>query len=649
MTRIEKLVKEIKCHSDLYFNGLSEISDEEFDKMVVELKELDPNNPVLKTVGAPVFGERKWKKTKHPIPMGSLDKVAVENISIWMENCRYYNSSVPGTPQVTEFIVMDKYDGLSIALYYKNGKLVKAVTRGNGEEGSDILENVSKMKNVKMEIPLSGNLTVKAEIILTKKDFQEVNKISEKKFSNPRNAASGISGSYDGNLCEYLSLKYYDISSTTEMYCANMSQKLDWLEEVFPTGEYGKDYQIIYNSLQFEEIYKIYINSVREKLSYIVDGLVLGVNSMELRDKMGIVDSRPKAATAVKFPSPSAKTILKDVLWNLSRTGRINPKAELVPVEIDGSTVTFATLHNIPFIKNLGLGYGDVVIVKKAGDIIPAVVEVAVHMGKPIEIPSTCPVCGEKLTEEEIFLLCKNLNCPAKNFEGLKHYCATLEMDYVGDALIEKIFDYELAFIPADLYRITREQLLQLEGVGDSHASNFLNKLRIKSEMSSARFFTSLGLDGLATKNSEILEEIVNSKYNGSINDFLEDMVSAEGENIIGKYTEPTAKKIFENLKKKISEIQELLEFVTIKKSERASGGKLNGMSFCITGKLENMKRDDYIKIINTNGGEYKSSVGKGLTYLVTNDTESGSSKNQKAKELGVQIISEEELRGMLK
>jgi DNA ligase (NAD+) len=633
MTRIEELENLIKHHSDKYYNDQPEISDDAFDALVDELKKLNPNSSVFEEVGAPVAFERKWKKTIHRMPMGSLVKVKIEDIP-----------DIFDSHKDSPFVITEKFDGLSLELVYVNGKLIQAITRGDGEVGEDILDNVLKMKNVKsylMAVPhFCGSL--RAEIVMTKTAFESLNVLTENSFSNPRNAAAGIAKGHEGNYCEYLTAKYYDVSSEG---CFEFDmEKFEFLGLIGLIDDVPNYYTVVYDKVGLEAVYQKYLNGKRERLEYNIDGLVISLANTEIQKSLGYLHRKPKFAWALKFPAMTLQSKIVAVNWTVTRTGRVNPVAQIVPTEIDGSIVEFASLHNLDYIRKLGLGINDEVMVKKAGDIIPAIVEVVVHKGKPIAFPTHCPICESELVNTDNFLWCVNSDCPAQTLSKLVRYCKILDLDYVGGGLLEKMFEKGLAKKPADLYDISKSQLLALDGVGESIASNFLIELEKKSKLTLQKFIVSLSLDGLADKNAGILAEHVEQNYQLSFNAFVRTVT----EDVLKfLYTDQTAKKIYDELMFYKEDILDLFNRVTIIDNKPVTSN-LKGMSFCITGALEFAKREDYIKMIKANGGEYKSSVVKGLTYLVTNDTESGSSKNRKAKDLGISVINESTLKKLI-
>lgn len=639
MNRIEELEKLIRYHSYKYYNELPEISDAAFDELTEELKQLNPNSSVFDEIGATVAFERKWKKTQHKMPMGSLTKIKVEDISDIFDKIRN-----------TCLVVTEKFDGLSIELVYRNSVLVEAITRGDGDVGEDILQNVLKMKNVQQNLDLAFkfDVSIRGEIIMLKSDFAKVNELTDNSFANPRNAAAGIAKGHDGKFCEYLTVKYYGVQEDlSERYTTDSFKhetgKLHFLNDRGLIDDLSNYFVQVYDETQLMAVYEKYRTHKRESLDYNIDGLVLTMMDVEMQNRLGYLHKKPKFAWALKFPPAEKKSILLAVDWTVTRTGRVNPVAKIEPIEIDGSVVQYASLHNLDYIRKLGLGINDEVMVKKAGDIIPAIVEVVIHKGDPIAFPAYCPDCRSNLVNTDNFLWCMNPNCPSQLLAKLIRYCKILEMDYVGGGLLEKLFNSGLAKWPIDLYEITKNDLLKFDGVGDSIADNFLRELEKKSKLPLQKFIVSLSLDGLAEKNAGILANHVEKNYM-SFNHFMRVFTR---EDLSSLFTEQTTDKIFLYLSEEKEEILDLLNKVSIEKLKISS--KLEGKSFCITGSLEFGKRDDYIKKIKENGGEYKGSVGKGLTYLVTNDTESGSSKNRKAKELGISVINENQLLEMLK
>jgi len=631
--RIKELEELIGYHQEKYYNEQPEISDMAFDELVDELRKINPKSEILKNVGRKVK-ITGWKKEIHLMKMGSLNKVLLSDID---EIFIKANES--------KLVVMEKYDGISLELIYVDGELIKAITRGDGEEGENIFQNVLQMQNVKRHFnSFTGSL--RAEIILSKKNFDKLNLLVDDSFSNPRNAASGIARAYDGKFCYLLELKYYDAFMLSEnslffdnkYYSSKLNFLIDKIELVSP-----HDCYIINNKVDLLHIYKEYLG-MRNALGYNIDGLVITIDDVDIQNQLGTINNRPKYAWALKFPASEKKTVLLNVDWNVTRTGRVNPRAHIEAVEIDGSIIQYATLHNLDYIQNLGLGIKDEVMVKKAGDIIPAITEVVVHKNNPIAIPKFCPACRSELEQDEKFLWCININCPAKRTEQIIHYCRTIEMDRVGPGLIEKIVEALSIWNIPSFYSISKEELLSIDGVGEIVANNFLKELKEKSSMTLQRFLMALSMDGLAEKNAGILANYIENNF-GDIEKYL---LSSQDVGIENLFTEQTVQKIKNSLHANIWIITQTLPYIQIIKKEKVSS-KLQGKSFCITGALEFSKRDDYIKLIKENGGEYKNGVAKGLTYLVTNDTESGSSKNKKAKELGIEVINENKLREMLK
>jgi len=644
INRISELENLIRYHNKLYHNleicvsesgeSLS-ISDDAYDSLISELKQLDPNNPLLSKVGEEVH-PRGWIKEKHCVQMGSLNKCMIEEID---------NSFFKNIPSHCFISFTLKYDGISIELVYESGKLIKAITRGDGEEGENIFNNVLKMKNIDKfkKFDHKENFSIKAEIIMMKEDFKAVNELENGKFSNPRNAASGIARGFEGKYCEYLTLKPHGV----EFHNSEIQNTFTYESEIFGILGIFSEWNcaILKDNARLIDCYE-HVKSARQQLECGIDGVVIKIDNLSEREKLGWVGGRPKWAIAIKFPAEAVRTTLEDIEWNVTRTGRVNPRARVTPVEIDGSIVEYATLHNWNFIKEKSLGLRDEVMIKKAGDIIPAIVEVVTHRYVAILPPTHCPGCGSLLENEGAYIFCRNYNCSAKKIARIQHFCRVLELDNVGDELLETLFNANLIQNISDLFFVKKEKMMALNGIGELTADNFLFQLKLKSKMTFDKFLISFGIDGLAEKNAKIISEL----YNDNVinHETLDDIISSIYDLSPKLFSEKTSEKIITGLminSIEMCKVMEKVEIISLKKIE----GVLSGNSFCITGPMGLGSREEYIKMIKDTGGEYKTSVGKGLTFLVTNDTESGTSKNKKAKELGIKIINENELRKMIK
>jgi DNA ligase (NAD+) len=513
---------------------------------------------------------------------------------------------------------MEKYDGISIVLYYVDGILKHAVTRGDGLVGEDICRNVKKIPNVK-EIIEGFNGVLKGEIILPKSHFENVNKESNNKFSNPRNAASGIVREFAGEYCHYLKVKYFDIDDGPY---AKQYDRIQRMRELLPDEEFP--HELLSEVSEIDYIYTTYIEKFRNGLDYNIDGLVITLNNMHEASKVGSLHGRPKWKIALKFPAEEYTTMLEDVLWSTTRTGRVNPKAKVSTINIDGVNVEYATLHNYKYVEDMNLHKGDMVSIRRSGDVIPQIIDVKTPIkgDTKFEIPVNCPECGKELRRDDKYLYCTNLNCRAIELGSLQHYVSTLGVDLVGDKFIEKLYDAGYTEIE-DLYRIAHdwnneEDLTDIDGIGEKKVDIFQRELRRVSEnIPMWKFLVALNIDHLGKQNA--------IKY-------------VNGE----KLGEETMKKINHILIYKLARYLKLENsgYITFKVEKTLDTSET--LTFCITGKLSR-PRKEYEQMLEERGYALSSSVTQNTDYLVTNTPESGSSKNKAAKKYGTKIITEEE------
>lgn len=624
MNKVEfnNLLKKLVLADEAYYNsGHSLISDQEYDSIRATLKAVDPEHPYFEKVGEKPSS--LWEKATHEIPMGSLDKVHTEQEFIkWAEK-------FPGE----NFIIQPKMDGLSLGEKYENWKLFQAITRGDGVTGEDITVNVRKMRLFQepKASPIKqldeGSFSARCEIILSKDDLERINStILEKNdtYKNCRNAASGISRRLDGKHCKFLTRYYYDILTPHPL---DEYAKIHLLKTMgFPSLPYalGDIKMVISTFNHFKE--------TRDKLGFNIDGVVVKINSWKKQQELGSNKGRPRGQIAWKFDPPGAATYLRRVTWEVGRTGVITPLGWVEPVEIDGSTISKVTLHNIAEIKRLGIGIDDLVMIIKAGDIIPKTASVLEHQNKPLEIPTRCPCCNEILVNDDIRLMCVNDFCDAKNFQRIVNFIKTTKIDGFGEALAEKLFDAGKLRLLSDFFKLKAEDISGIEGWGEKSASTILANVGGLRSMDPATFLASMGIPSLSTSTAEDLW----AKY-GDIEKILqatvEDICTIKG------YQEVSATKIVEGLKFWAPQIKNILEHVELKMS--SGGGKLTGQSFCFTGEMS-QPRSFFQGLVTKHGGKSDSTVTKTTTYLVCNENK-GSSKSKKAEQYGVKIINEQQ------
>jgi len=642
--KVKKTIELLKEADTAYYNtGQTTMSDNEYDKLKDTLQKIDPTNPYFSNVGSTVTS-KQWNKHTHNIQMGSLFKSQnIEELEKDFLQRHLDNNQA--------FIIMEKYDGLSLSLEYENGFLIHATTRGDGIVGEDILENVLKMRKVVPRINnFSGSL--RAEIVLPVSSFNEINNElpEDEQMSNPRNAASGIARKKDGKYTDYLMIKYFDIECSTIDFKTEL-EKMDYIENKL---NIQVNHDIINNKENIILTYDKYIESGRNSLNYWIDGLVIKLNDLKYAYDLGITDNRPKWQWALKFPAREYKTKLVDIEWNLSRTGRVNPVAIIEPTNIDGTVIRRASLHNYNNVKEMDIRYKDTITIKKAGDIIPQVVQKVLfecdEESSKFGIPINCPVCNVELERGEKFLTCKNTDCPDKIFQEIYHYVRTLKIDGVGESLIRTLVDgYYLNNI-TDLYELEKEysNIISEDGIGEKKLDNLLQQLEEKSkDLPLKTLFVAMGMERIGNSMMEKIIDLFDDEDNFlyHFNNQTQKLIN----NLYIEFTEETSELILSEFIKKHSLINSLLnqQYVILKK-ETKMDGSLSGMSFCITGKLNDGKRDDYVKIIEDNGGTFKKSIVKGLTCLINNDFKSQSSKNVKANKLGIKIITEAQFKDLI-
>ena len=632
--RIAELEKLIVKYQTSYYNGEGEISDAEFDALWDELKALDPANKILQRVGA---DSGNFEKAQHIMPMGSQEKAAnPEDFLAWAEKHQY-----------DQYLVEYKLDGASLELQYENGYLVRAVTRGDGTIGDDITENAKKMQGVNIAIYKDGKLLpftggVRGEVIMTHQVHKE--HFSDK--ANCRNAANGLMKRKDGKGCEYLTLITYDaLARDGKTYFTNEQEKIRWLMDC----NFNVVRLVICRDAQRVIAYRAKVMEERKNLEYDIDGLVVKESAINYEDASR---ARPDRQIAFKFSLEEATTVLRKVEWSISGA-TYTPVAVFDEVELNGTKVQRASLANPDTMRKLGVKIGSHVVVVKRGEIIPkieSVVEEKDLQTQDVEFPKVCEVCGSPLTDEGSRLYCPNKACSKRILHQLLKFQQTADIRDFGETLITSLYkDGKLKSI-SDIYSLSVEDLIpyflneeSMEAEKRSlGAEKVYKSIQAHKELSLSVFLAGFDIEGFG---ETLAEKLIQSGYNT-----LEKLLNASQEQIAQVYgfAQIMAKNIVQGLAENAEEMRYLVNngIITIKNS---SGGKLSGKSFCFTGELVTMKRQDAEKLVKENGGACKSSVTKDLSYLVTNDTASGSSKNVKAASLGIPVINEEEFLSLLR
>lgn len=625
MTKPEDLEQRIRYHSDLYYNAEPIISDKEFDELVDTLRSIAPDSTVLKEIGAKSVSV--WPKVEHKRAMGSLHKLNDKlEIETWAE--KYAGGTKTG------IFWSEKLDGSSVSLYYKDGKFVQAVTRGDGRVGDDITPNVMRMNGVPKTIDkIAGEMFVRAEIIMPKKTFVE--KYASSK-ANPRNAAAGITRRLDGVGCEDLHVVTFDVESNYQV--PEEYAKLKWLLTMgFLCPEFGVEYSYT----QLHKWIEMYEKDLRSKCEYEIDGLVLRSNSTALIREMGESSDRPRACRAFKFAPLGAVTTLKSVTWQTGRTGVVTPVGELEPVNVGGVVISRVMLNNITMIEKLKIGVGSQVELVRANDVIPMVTG-ARTAGERILMPEKCPSCGSKTSFDEVRVFCTNtVDCPAQRSHLLSHFLSVLDVKGIGDAIIDGLVEVGVVE-PAELFKVDPETWVRITG-SEKVADKVFRELNTKAKkgLTLPKFIDALGIAGIGEHAVELAM--------GAGYDTVEKLKLASEEDLlkISGIGEHIAKGLVEGLRTKYEWIDAIQRRVKIEEPLRvtAMGDKCTGWLVCFTG----FRSPELEAKILEQGGNIASSWNKKVTHLVAKDASGNSSKLNKARESGAMVLSRADLESLLR
>ncbi|MFQ6084412.1 MAG: NAD-dependent DNA ligase LigA [Candidatus Aminicenantia bacterium] len=658
--RIEELRKEINHHNYLYYVlDKPEISDAEYDQLMEELKSLEEQFPELITpdsptqkIGAPPREE--FGKVRHLAPMLSLDS------SLKEKEIEDFDRRVKRELSVDaiEYVVEPKFDGLSVELVYENGLYVRGSTRGDGYEGEDVTENLKTVRPVPLRLregkrKVPESLAVRAEVVMKVKDFEKLNEEmvvkGESPFANPRNAASGSLRQLDSKITAQrkLDIFFYDILHIKGDSFNTQWEALNTLPEwgLKVSSEVGKC-----KNIKEVQDYHQQMVAKREKLEFEIDGIVIKVNQLEYHSQLGTKTRSPRWAIAYKFEPREEVSRVKDIVAQVGRTGIITPVAVLEPVRVGGVTVTRATLHNQDEIDKKDIRIGDKVVVIRAGDVIPEIKgRVPVEGEKRREkyhLPDKCPVCGAEVVREGAYYRCTGgLSCPAQLKESLRHFASkgAMNIEGLGKKLVEKFVEEDIIRTPVDLYKLKKEDIEHLEGMGDKSARNLLEAIEKSKEIGFARFLYALGIPLVGEHLARVLahhypsiEQLAKAPEEELME--INEIGPESAHSIVKFFQQKGNREVIEGLKK---------AGVRFKKIEREKPEKLAGLKFVFTGKLESFSRDEAEKIVEELGGRASSSVSRETDYLVVG--EDPGSKFDKAKKLGVKILSEEEFKKLIK
>jgi len=658
--KIESLRDKIRYHESLYYVLDSpEISDAEFDKLMQQLKQLETEHPDLITSDSPtqrVGGKPRegFVKVPHSSPMLSLDNTySEEELRGWERRVH----ELSGRSDV-DYVCELKLDGMSLALIYEKGKLVRGVTRGDGSVGEDVTLNVRTVRSIPLLIPaeklkkaaIPADFEVRGELLMPTASFKKINEEREREglptFANPRNFTAGTVRQLDSNITAQRRLDYfpYMLLRNGRTYFDRHSKTLGALDAAgFKVNQNRKLVSSMDEVWSFIQQWE----AKRDSLPYEIDGIVVKVDRTTLQDELGFTGKAPRWAIAYKYAARAGITKLENVRWQVGRTGKLTPVAELVPVSIGGTMVRNATLHNMDEIERLGVKIGDWLQVERGGDVIPKVAKVVDDKDHSrgegdIEVPDNCPVCGTKVmrTEGEVDYRCVNANCPAKLLGTILHFASrgVMNIDGMGDALVAQLTDRGLVKNVADIYKLTKENLLSLERMGEKSAQNILDEIENSKRLPLERVIYGLGIRFVGERTAEFLAEHFGSMdalEHASVEELqnVDEVGPRIAESIAEFFSIPANRKLVERLRE---------AKLTLTGEKKQRGTKLAGKTFVLTGTLPRFTRDEAKKMIEDAGGKVTGSVTRKTDYVVAGSD--AGSKLDKARQLGVAVIDEKQM-----
>ena len=656
--RVEELVPLLKYYTQMYFDDKQVVSDYEYDMLMKELKQIEAEYPELiredsptQKVGASI--KKGFEKVTHEVPLQSLQDVfSFQEVKDFDERVR----KVAEENNIElKYVVETKIDGLSAALEYKNGVFVRGATRGNGTVGEDVTENLKTIKTIPKKLKEPIDITVRGEVFIGKEEFEKLNADrlmeEEGQFANARNAAAGSLRQLDSKITAKRPLDIYifNVQKSDTIKFTSHYESLKYLEKL---GFNVNPVKILCNNID-EAIKAIEkIGKDREKISFGIDGAVVKVDNLELREKLGTTYKTPKWAVAYKYPPEKKETKLKDIVCQVGRTGAITPMAILEPVVVAGSRISKTTLHNEDYIRERDIKIGDTVIIQKAGDVIPEVIGVnkkkRTGEEKDFEMPTVCPVCGAQAVREEgeAAWYCNGIECPAKLYRGIIHFASREAMDIngLGEAIIEELINRGLISNITDIYKLTFEDIASLKKNGKKFAQNLIDAIEESKHRDLYRLVNALGIRHVGVKLAKTLCKTYNTmdKLMGAT---YEELYMKEE---IGKIIAKSITDFFKE-EQTLDLINKLKEYGVNMEAIKEEGAdeRFAGLTFVLTGTLEKYSRDEAQEIIEKLGGKTSGSVSKKTSYVLAG--ESAGSKLTKAQELGVKIITENEFEEMIK
>ena len=658
---IEDLKQTIHLHDHLYYvKNSPSVSDQEYDALLRRLRELETSHPEYVTPDSPtqrVGGkvDERFKAVVHPVPMLSLDNTYnVDEVRAFHQRVL---KGLPGVPEDSiEYVVELKFDGLAVALTYENGLLVRGATRGDGLQGEDITANLRTLRSIPLKIDTEtfNRIEVRGEVFMPKKEFERINAEREAEgevpFANPRNAAAGALRLLDPAVTAQrkLGIFIYAVGFLDNNPCKThfeLQKKLEALR--FPINRYNRLCENFESALALIEEFR----DKRKELDYEVDGLVIQLNSLVHRKRLGETSKFPRWAVAYKYEAEQAVTEVIDIVCQVGRTGSITPVAELRPVLISGSTVSRATLHNEDEIKRKDIRVGDRVVIEKAGEIIPKVVRVIEQSegrGQPFKMPAICPECQASVyrPEGEVVWRCVNSSCPAQLKERLKHFSSrkAMDIDHFGPAVIEQLVDSGRVKNFSDLYTLKTDEVASLERMADKSAKNLISAIEKSKHAGFSRLLHALGIRHVGQRTAILLARKFRSMKKLQEVDFNE----LEKIDEIGPVIAESLKAFLDqdSNRKEIEQLQEQGILMEEQGNAPESGGSLQGRQFVLTGTLARFTREEAKEKIQSLGGRVTSTISKKTDYLVAGD--SAGSKLDKARQLGIPVLDEEALQKLI-
>ncbi len=654
--RIKELVKLLNYYNYMYYvENNPVVSDTEYDRLYRELADLElkyphlqkENSPIRKVGGEPQEG---FAPVEHSIPMLSIDNTYSK------EELESFDSRLKKAAGITsdiEYVVELKYDGVAVSLIYRNGKLERAASRGDGQRGDDITENVRTIKTLPLVIDYINPVELRGEIYMRKDDFARLNAERKKEgqplFANPRNATAGSLKNLDARTVAARNLQVFIYQSFTEKEHQTHWENLQFIRRTgFPVNSSNMLAKNISDVIDYCSSWQ----GKKHILPYNIDGMVIKVNSLALQRKLGTTSKSPRWAVAYKFPAEQVTTTLEDVIVQVGRTGMLTPVAQLVPVQLGGTTVSRATLHNFEEVERLSLRIGDRVLIEKGGEIIPKIVknipEARNGTEREITIPATCPVCNSRTVrdEKEVAVRCPNIRCPAQVKERILHFASrkAMDIDGLGEQWVNIFVDKGILSDCADIYYIRSEQLLNLEGMAEKSAANLLEGIEKSKNRPLSRLIFGLGIRHIGTRASEILAE----KFS-SLDMLAEtDADTLSSINEIGPVMAESIT-VFFSLDENMQVIEKLRKAgvnTSMQQKEKLHNSLFMERTFVVTGTLKNYTRTGISELIRKQGGKVTNTLSGKTDYLVVG-SEPGS-KLQKARKLNVRIIDEEEFKKMI-